>query len=333
MSEFSSTIFEESGIKLTSKSVNALSNKTTYYWRVKSTNSAGTSSWSDTWSFTTIVSLPGDVALINPGNNSINQSIAQEFSWGISSDAVSYRVQVSENSDFSTTILDESGITSNSKSVKGLSNNTTYYWRVKSVNIAGTSSWSDTWNFTTIVSLPGDVVLLSPLNNSTDQKTSLILNWSSASDADKYTLHVSERSDFFINIINESGLTTTSKEISGLQPNTTYFWRVNAENISGKGKWSEMWNFTTLKPEGVDNINSLSTVQIYPNPVKDKLFIKGLSNKNVSVSILSLDGKLIIKTNLEGKNSIDLSDIRQGVFLVHLINSEYNIIEKLIIQR
>ena len=204
---------------------------------------------------------------------------------------------------------------------------------MKSANIAGTSNWSDTWSFTTIVSLPGEVALLSPLNNSTDQKTSLILNWSSAADAISYILQVSERSDFGSFIVNEKNIITTSKEISGLQPNTTYFWRVNAENISGKGKWSEMWNFTTLKPEEVDNINSLSTVQIYPNPAKDNLFIKGLREKNISVLILTLDGKLIKKTNTEGDNSVDISDIRQGAFLIHLINSESFVIKKLVIQR
>ena len=332
-SDFSTTILDESNITSNGKSVNGLSNNTTYYWRVKSANIAGTSSWSDTWRFTTIVSLPDEVTLLSPGNNSVNQATTTELSWGISSDAVSYRLQVSENSDFSTTIIDESDITSNGKSVNGLSNNTTYYWRVKSANIAGTSSWSDTWSFTTIVSLPGEVALLSPLNNSTDQKTSLILNWSSASDAISYILQVSERSDFGSFIVNEKNIITTSKEISGLQPNTTYFWRVNAENISGKGKWSEMWNFTTLKPEEVDNINSLSTVQIYPNPAKDNLFIKGLREKNISVLILTLDGKLIKKTNTEGDNSVDISDIRQGAFLIHLINSESFVIKKLVIQR
>ncbi|HKI46438.1 MAG TPA: T9SS type A sorting domain-containing protein, partial [Balneolales bacterium] len=42
-----------------------------------------------------------------------------------------------------------SGISGTSYQVSGLSNSTTYYWRVQAVNSAGSSSWSAAWSFTT----------------------------------------------------------------------------------------------------------------------------------------------------------------------------------------
>jgi hypothetical protein len=50
--DFSTLAVNQSGITSISQLVSSLSNNTTYYWRVNAVNPAGTSPWSDTWSFT-----------------------------------------------------------------------------------------------------------------------------------------------------------------------------------------------------------------------------------------------------------------------------------------
>jgi outer membrane protein OmpA-like peptidoglycan-associated protein len=52
-STFASTTADQSGITTTSYSLSGLATGTTYYWHVNATNSAGTSAYSTTWSFTT----------------------------------------------------------------------------------------------------------------------------------------------------------------------------------------------------------------------------------------------------------------------------------------
>ena len=52
-SDFSSTVFDESGIQETWVQVSNLLYGTTYYWRVIASNSAGNSGWSSEWSFKT----------------------------------------------------------------------------------------------------------------------------------------------------------------------------------------------------------------------------------------------------------------------------------------
>jgi len=152
ISSFSSTVFDNSSLMSTSQQVSGLNNNTTYYWRVSATNSYGTSSPSTAWSFTTATggTAPSIPTLSSPSNGSTNVAIPPTLSWNASSGAPSYRLQVSTSSSFSSTVYDQSGPTSTSQQVSGLSNNTTYYWRVSATNSYGTSGWSSVWSLTTI---------------------------------------------------------------------------------------------------------------------------------------------------------------------------------------
>jgi photosystem II stability/assembly factor-like uncharacterized protein len=49
---FATTILDNSGITKTTATVNGLSSKTTYYWRVRASNTTTTGNWSDIWNFT-----------------------------------------------------------------------------------------------------------------------------------------------------------------------------------------------------------------------------------------------------------------------------------------
>ena len=108
-SDFGSTLFDQSGASLTSTTVSGLSNSTTYYWRANASNVGGTS-WSNAWSFTTIVAAPGAPVLASPTNGAGNQPITSlGLSWGSSALAISYEVEVSLSSDFGSTLFDQSG--------------------------------------------------------------------------------------------------------------------------------------------------------------------------------------------------------------------------------
>ena len=93
--------------------------------------------------------IPNAPILASPVNGATGVAINPTLSWNTSTGATSYRVQVSANSSFSTTIVDQSGVTSASQAVSGLANNTTYYWQVNATNTGGTSAWSTVSGFTT----------------------------------------------------------------------------------------------------------------------------------------------------------------------------------------
>jgi hypothetical protein len=84
--------------------------------------------------------------------------------WASAKDADSYRLQVSTDSTFGTTVFDMAGLTDTTRTIPGLAYSTTYYWHVNATNIAGANPWSATWHFRTTPPLPAAVILLFPVN-------------------------------------------------------------------------------------------------------------------------------------------------------------------------
>jgi hypothetical protein len=183
---------------------------------------------------------------ISPSEGATLVPINTYLIWDAIKAASSYGLQVSTVSDFSSTVVNQSGIVSTSYALLGLVNSTTYYWRVHATNSTGTSSWSATQSFTTIVAIPDMPMLSLPTNGAADVPTSLTLSWNAVSRAVSYQLQVSINSSFSNYVVKPSGLTSTSYDISGLANNTTYYWRVNATNAGGNSEWSATRSFSTV---------------------------------------------------------------------------------------
>ena len=83
-----------------------------YYWRVSAANTAGTSTWSAVWSFTTAGPSPDAPLLLSPANGSTTNSSPLSLSWIASSGAVSYNLQVSADSLFTSFAYNQTGLTS-----------------------------------------------------------------------------------------------------------------------------------------------------------------------------------------------------------------------------
>ena len=122
----------------------------TYFWRVNASNSAGTSTWSSIWNFTTSISPPVTPVLISPPNGS-QVTTTPLLDWNDVVLATSYRLQVSQVSNFMTTVIDEVSLTTSQYQVPSgvLSANVQYFWRARARNAGGWSPWASAWNFTT----------------------------------------------------------------------------------------------------------------------------------------------------------------------------------------
>jgi parallel beta-helix repeat protein len=86
----------------------------------------------------------------SPGIGKMAQPATISLVWEASSGATSYRVQVSVDPTFATTIVDDSLITETTRQIGPLAGGTTHYWRVQARNAIGASVWfHPVWEFTT----------------------------------------------------------------------------------------------------------------------------------------------------------------------------------------
>ena len=149
-SVFSTTVLNDSTITDTMKVIGPLQSNTTYYWRVSAKNEVGTSPWSQARRFTTIVAAPQAPTLTSPAESAINVQLNPALNWNPSLGATSYGLQLATTTGFASTVVNDSTITTTSRTVGPLSLATTYYWRVKAKNDGGWSSFSGARQFSTI---------------------------------------------------------------------------------------------------------------------------------------------------------------------------------------
>jgi BNR/Asp-box repeat. len=95
--------------------------------------------------------------------------------------------------------------------------------------------------------IPIAPTLISPSHNALDVSVGPTLSWSSVTNAESYTVQISNSLSFPTNqmILNVNGTSTTTNMSAILSNSTKYFWRVCAKNVSGQGPWVTD-SFTTL---------------------------------------------------------------------------------------
>jgi len=130
------------------------------------------------------------------------------------------------------------------------------------------------------------------------------------------------------------GITTFSKLITNLIPQTYYYYRAFIINEAGinYGEIGGFW-FDRL---GLSNIeNNTIFVQIYPNPANDKvkLEIKGLT-KNADIIFYDINGRKVKQYNLNAGQKeleINVNDLAKGVYEIKIVSDKDIVVKKLIV--
>ena len=124
---------------------------TTYYWQVAAESDIGSSPFSPVQTFTTaqVTELPSVPNLSSPANNAVNIPMNPVLVWSSSPLASSYEVQISTSPYYATLDYQALGLTETSHVCTPLQANTSYYWRVRATNPAGSSNFSGNRRFTT----------------------------------------------------------------------------------------------------------------------------------------------------------------------------------------
>jgi hypothetical protein len=242
---FGSSVINETGIVDTSDTVTTpLNTSTTYYWRVRSVNDLGTSSWTGGWSFTTIPP-PTAPPVALEARDVVDSSFTALWNAAVGAD--SYRLDVAVDSLFSSLLAgyDDLVVGDTSQEVTGLSPETYYYYRVRAVNIGGTSGNSDTVEVMTQVQRP-DVPVAVESTDASD--SSFVAHWEITARATEYRLDVATDSLFgaFVSGYQDRVVSELSDTVWGLTASSTYYYRVRGVNAGGTSGNSNIIEATTL---------------------------------------------------------------------------------------
>jgi hypothetical protein len=205
-SNFTNIIVNDSTLTDSVKAVSNLNTLTTYYWKVRTGNYSGWSSYSGWYSFKT-VGVPTQVVCYSPANGALNQPVNITFVWYKAVDQTYKNVNADIQSDIKTDKKSE--IISDNKS--------------DSKSDIKSDSKSDIKS-----------------SNKSDKKSDNI------DAVSNYWLEYTTDSTFATGVVVDSSLTDSTKSVTGLALNTKYWWRVKAKNQIGWGVFSSIWNFKTV---------------------------------------------------------------------------------------
>ena len=247
----------------------ALSNKGTYYWRVRARDSEGAESqWSGPWSLDVLIPVPTSPS---PSGGATTSDTTPLLSWQSVSVAASYPIQLGTSDGFEagTVLVDTdagSGASYQVAAVDALSDGQTYYWRARTKDSSGVlSDWSGAtsgaWSFTIDLSsqVPG---IPSPSGGSTTSDTTPRLDWEDITGAQHYHVQLSTASDCLSGLIlDTSSLSDSYADVSThLDHDGTYYWRVATQNADLS--WTD-WSRSTIWHFHVDLSSLVPTV---PDP-------------------------------------------------------------------
>jgi hypothetical protein len=275
------------------------------------------------------------VMLIYPEPNATKVPTTDTLRWS-SVNATSYHVQISGPS----MIIIDTTITSTSLPVRGLMNLTTYSWRVQAMSSEDSSAWSDSSRFTTIAPAPIAVMLIAPPDKATDVGTSAMFIWHTVAHTDSYNVQVSTTPTFPLGSMPIDLNFADTSYIAALEPNTTYYWRVKPTGEGGVGPWSEVWSFTR-NSLGIDDVRSVSSLSIYPNPATSttNISLSLTESTPLTISLYSLLGENMMTVyngyaNIGANNfTADVSTLSAGIYHLRIeTSSEGVVIRQIVVQ-
>ncbi len=229
---------------LTSYTFSRLNPATDYHYFLLAYNAVGNSNNIGV-AFTTLSNQPVPAAPTALSISSLTSSTVN-LAWTVNSNnETGFNIYKSTSVSGPFTLDSQVGITTSSASVTDLSPSTTYYFKVAAYNANGASGFTNTANATTD-SLPMTPTAPTSLVISSKTSTSITLSWTdNSSNETGFNIYQSTSAVGTFTLATQVSTPGTSGAATGLTPNTTYYFKINAYNANGVSGFSNMSSGTT----------------------------------------------------------------------------------------
>jgi hypothetical protein len=204
-------------------------------------------------------------------------------------------------------------------------------------------SYIRTGNVPKTTEVVDDVVYNSPINdNSSPTYTQIAFDWDDVPGANQY-LFIVDRFSSFTSAPKRTIVTGSSIVLDELTSGARYYWKVWPFNESQTGAgWSETQSFIVGTTSAVNEISSVESFDVYPNPVTDgKLHISMRSTESfdAEIRLIDLSGKVMHQSQghqilAENQWNIELStnDFSAGLYIVQVVSDKGVITSKFTVQ-
>lgn len=216
--------------------------------------------------------------LTMPADQAVDQRDTVILSWEPVEEAVRYTVQVSLDASFTSGIVhDETVFTDTSTAVTGIEGMTEYFWRVRAHNAIDDTDYSEVFSFTT--GFPRKPELQSPEHGTTGVPINPVFEWSAVEAAEQYNFQLARARIFSeaMMVIDTVTATPQFETEKDLEYERIYFWRVRAFNEFGSSDWTGEFGFQTATTTSVDDEDGLPEnyrlKPNYPNPFNPNTMI------------------------------------------------------------
>ncbi len=345
----------------------------TYYWRVRS--KVGIGGTYGSWSAIATFVIPSSVSYVSvpyptePVGTTV-VSLNPTMNWfAVTPPALQYKVRISPYSSTDgngrlnhATATETGWISSTSSAFNSLTFSpsitlvagATYYWQVQARLAASPfseSGWSYVASFNTAAGSFAIVPLVgSPSHGQPINSTSAMLSWVLPQQNEthlKYDVEYSKESDFsnsfIIKDVNEKII-----NVEGLEPHSTYYWRVLSKNSNGSASaYSETGSFTTSTVTDVEEEKipiEFSLEQNYPNPFNPTTRISYSLPQNSFVTLkiydmLGREVRTLVNQNINaGKISVDWNGddnfgmkVSSGAYIYRIIAGDFVATKKMLL--
>lgn len=177
---------------------------------------------------------------------------------------------------------------------------------VESVDLTKTFSVSGEY----LQSTPSKVELILPLHQQQLVDIPLQFVWEEVDNAEVYELQILNQDGEVV--LTESSISETSVQVTELDFNTSYSWKVRAQNNYGYGAWSDVYTFTTKPPvpEQTTLLNPAdSTENVSTSPVLSWSQSEFAYSYNIQVSLASDFSSLIYSDSSLTQNNAQLTGL------------------------
>ncbi len=214
-----------------------LTNGTTYFYKVKAVNSAGSGNASNEASATPSAGTPTPTPPGAPSSLSATAGNATvNLTWQAVSGATTYNVYRGTAANGQSTTPVATNLTGTTYSNTGLTNGTTYFYKVRAVNTAGAGNPSNEASATPIAPPPPVTVPVAPTGlTATGGNQQVVLTWTPVTGATTYNIYRGTATNGQSGTPVATNVTAATYTNTGLTNGTTYFYKVRAVNSAGTG--------------------------------------------------------------------------------------------------